>query len=1433
MKGRYLRKIRKMAAVFLTAAMMVQQCSIAGIAAETGQEAQTVAEAETQVSADTQTETAAAETQTQTDSVSTEAQATEAAQESTAQTETVTTETTAPETSAQTETAAPETSAQTETDASEASAQTETAASETSAQTETAAPETSAQTDAQTEAQSDSSTGQTEGETSTESQTSEAETKAQDTETDKEAAQTEKESAQSEMESESAAESETGAETETESETERSARVNSGKEIKRKALEKQLADVSQYLFVAKNVSIPQKVEAALLLKEKDSENDTAEDAASAASADATEEAFSDETADATEEAFSDKTADATERTFSDEAEEALETNAAAALAEDESIMDALILSGNEAALALADLEKVAISLADAQSTKDVTVLNLYMDAEGNLDETQLEDLYSDKILDVTDMIYIINIVADAKDQEIEFAGYAMKSSGKIADYTDEAEAGSVLYNFVALEDDAYVSYEGTLKLSDDLQGTFLAPKASVEIDGNLAGAVYAEAVTVKNENAKLLRIIYSVGEDETEAESEAETETEIETEAETKTEIETETETESEAETEPEADTESETETETETEAETETETEPETNSGNRGNAGILSSADASQGVSAVSETESESDTETESDAKAASLDDTASTETAADKSITVSAQALYGETVLTAEKDITYYAALFAYSTDETAAGISQSRTSQSETAAGINASTISSATGTSLIQVSDVQALTIQSGSTSGESVTFDGLTAGTYYVAATDAEGNLLSETSTSQTSPQASAVEVTLTDAVTAETVILEYQYTESWPEGAFSYTVELSLTLDVVDRDGSALSGTEVFYVSIYEDAAHTTAAAETPITFSMGGESAKTCTYTLKATSPSQTFYLAETDSDGNLVTTGEDGFAYMVSFADSDAVTVECGDTEAAVTIQNKLNDSTITIQVEDASDGTLLSGAVLAVKDSSGNILEVETVGSKTFSSGTAQLVWTNALTDGETYYLTEITAPDGYTPIPDVEFTVIRGCTTEVTLANAKIVESDYALTVTKEVYAGDYQVYAYDTTTGSYKESGAYTYYVALFSDAGRKNKVSNVVSLDVSGFTGTVTFSNLTANGIYYLSETDEYGVVVSSSDALTVRYTNSGQVQLSQKASSMVVQNVYASLPDGYRYTGTLTLTLNTTDSSGTAEAVTNTFYIGIYRNADYSDTPTIVKMDLQNASSVSVRRRILLSGENDMTYYIAEVDASGNRITDSSDFSYVVTVDKPTVTIAKGANQTVTVTNKLKATKATLYLTKRVYEGTSLKAVSETFYVGLFKDAELTTLYADPIAMTLDNASELTLKLTLNLGTASGVTIYIAEVDQDGSVITNQRSFGYQIKVINATAEFTQDNLTIQTIIMNSVYGSTSDDDWESIINSASSDLLSDSSYYTVDDNGSVSGELSSVQTGDDTPLLGYVLLMGAAMILFGAGIRRRCSCR
>ena len=182
-----------------------------------------------------------------------------------------------------------------------------------------------------------------------------------------------------------------------------------------------------------------------------------------------------------------------------------------------------------------------------------------------------------------------------------------------------------------------------------------------------------------------------------------------------------------------------------------------------------------------------------------------------------------------------------------------------------------------------------------------------------------------------------------------------------------------------------------------------------------------------------------------------------------------------------------------------------------------------------------------------------------------------------------------------------------------------------------------------------------------------------------------------------------------YRHTATLTITKKLQTASGEAQTDTKTFYAGIYRKKDFSDTPTVVALNLKNASEASAKRRILLSSSNEVNYYIAEVDKSGKRITDEASFGYTIQVDQPEVTLKGGEEKHVTITNKTRVSKVTLYLTKKVYEGTSKKAVNETFYAGLFKDPEFTQLYAKPIALQLKNKSEITLKLSLNLGAAAG----------------------------------------------------------------------------------------------------------------------------
>ena len=388
---------------------------------------------------------------------------------------------------------------------------------------------------------------------------------------------------------------------------------------------------------------------------------------------------------------------------------------------------------------------------------------------------------------------------------------------------------------------------------------------------------------------------------------------------------------------------------------------------------------------------------------------------------------------------------------------------------------------------------------------------------------------------------------------------------------------------------------------------------------------------------------------------------------------------------------------------------------------------------------------------------------------------------------------------------------------------------------RTQKVSDVKEITVSGLSGSASFSNL-EKGTYYLAETDEYGNVLSASDIhgteCKIEYSDGGKISVSASSAQAVIKNVYSSLPKGYRHTATLTITKKLQTASGEAQTDTKTFYAGIYRKKDFSDTPTVVALDLKNASEASAKRRILLSSSNEVNYYIAEVDKSGKRITDEASFGYTIQVDQPEVTLKGGEEKHVTITNKTRVSKVTLYLTKKVYEGTSKKAVNETFYAGLFKDPEFTQLYAKPIALQLKNKSEITLKLSLNLGAAAGAKIYVAEVDENGKVVQAGAKFGYDIRVVNATAEFTQEQTEVQSILLNSVYSSSSEDNWNKII-SRDGNNIGGGGIGSGSNGGGGASANGSVQTGDETPILPYVGGLAAAAlviaVLLVAGRRKR----
>ena len=1328
--------------------------------------------------------------------------------------------------------------------------------------------------------------------------------------------------APTEAQTETTTEGQTQADTEkttekaTEKETERWQRKNDGKKMTASGLVSELKEALPYLLAAETVTVPAALKEAL--------------------------GMSDENADGREAAVT---------------------------------ADTLVAQKTEGAAIVSGLKSFSVELANAKSSSDVEVINLYADKDGRLDTAQLEEKFENGILDVTKKYVVINVIADHADQSLQFSGYEMVRSGRSVDYKEETQPGDILYNFAAMKNDEFVGYKGTVTLTDRLQGTFLAPEADVKVNANLAGAVFADTVAVADSVTELLHIVFVDGKDaETAAEADDQTAagtdggTEAEADAETAvTEENTEEDTEG-GETAEATESVEAAESETVTVVETEIiETEGMSASATGEEASAVTdtqagTTDASESTSeavqpedllelVVEEAVNAGGWEEQSEMKTAAAVQ-ADVEAAETVSLTVSvvdesdpnkqiSSAAFvvkdaSGTVLKASASASQYYFSYAGAKTEfkldsadlredahyylsqisTSAGYlidsedkefefkdgqlffvpAEGREASSEimilnTPVGENTASLTLTARSyyndvllTAVQagrhyaalfsdedltnrVSAVQAITYEAGKTESTAVVFAGLAQNatdqsTYYLAETDEYGTALTagtqsgtassnaewtsltwigDVKSNKVSFQAAAEGSTEPEKKTAR---LDFCYA-AFPTGKFSYPVDIHVTKNVLDQTGSEASSDETFYFNIYRTAENSSNPGEkvfeNPVAIVMDGAASASVTCQLMAADVSESFAIREVDAGGSILTTETGSFQYAVSYPShpNGTFTVNCepavNDQNAVtgtavpvgVTIENRKTDSLVTIQAKDAATGGLISGIPLVIKTKAGKVVLIND--QESFTSGESAIQLENVLTPGKTYYLSAPQAPRGYAPAADVAFTVNKSGETVVSLEYEAAKATDYKLTVSKQVYSGKNQVYAYDTTSGAYAAKGAYTFYVALFADAARTQKVSDVQTVTVSGLGGTTVFKNLEKGQTYYVGETDQYGQLRRSTTKLTVKYSNKGVVTMTEKSRTSVIQNSYSSLPEGYRYTGTLTITKKVTGTSGSASKVTETFYAGIYRTADYSDTPTIVKLDLKDASSVSVKRRILLSGTKDMVYYIAEVDAEGNRITDSSDFVYSVKIDSPTVTVSRGTNASVTITNQTKATKATLYLTKKVYSGTTLQASNETFYAGLFKDAQFTKPYTRPIALNMNGKSELTLKLSLNLGTASNVKIYVAEVDAEGNVIKDEKSFGYEVKLINSTAEFTPDRREVQTILLNSKYGTSSSDDWNSIFSSDGNDIGSISGgYWGVSGNGDVS---EAAQTGDATPVMTYAALMGAAMAVLLGGLRRRRS--
>lgn len=207
---------------------------------------------------------------------------------------------------------------------------------------------------------------------------------------------------------------------------------------------------------------------------------------------------------------------------------------------------------------------------------------------------------------------------------------------------------------------------------------------------------------------------------------------------------------------------------------------------------------------------------------------------------------------------------------------------------------------------------------------------------------------------------------------------------------------------------------------------------------------------------------------------------------------------TDDGVTINVSMVDKQVVISKIDITTGDELEGAELVIKDKDGNVVDSWT--------STNEVHYVNGLAEGQTYILTEKTAPYGYEIANSIEFKVTEDKNIQT------IVMEDAPILST-------IMVNKVDSTTGENIISKKFEF--TLYSDAECKNKIITVAA---NTDNGTALFSDLRF-GTYYIKESKAPKGYMLSDEVVKIEINENGVFANGEKITeendvySIVYQN--------------------------------------------------------------------------------------------------------------------------------------------------------------------------------------------------------------------------------------------------------------------------------------------------------------------------
>ena len=298
-----------------------------------------------------------------------------------------------------------------------------------------------------------------------------------------------------------------------------------------------------------------------------------------------------------------------------------------------------------------------------------------------------------------------------------------------------------------------------------------------------------------------------------------------------------------------------------------------------------------------------------------------------------------------------------------------------------------------------------------------------------------------------------------------------------------------------------------------------------------------------------------------------------------------------------------------------------------------------------------------------------------------------------------------------------------------------------------------------------------------------------------------------------------------------------TLDYNGTELGANDqTFYAALYGDENCTVRLTDVKaLEFKKTASSTVKFTDLEVGRK---YYVSECDTEGNAqnsgmLADSDRTAYSANFQNGnTVTVDKAddskeirfQNEFLKIPDgfykvgKLKLTKKLLGADGKAKNST------DTFYAGIFDDAGFTKLSENVsqnvVALDMNNGSSAEATVDVSVVDGKTTTLYITEVDANGTPVMNSSSFTYEMTVDTDKIEFTATNTKGSITITNQEKSNEETPDDEVTpsptpeITKAPTTASPTSVPATTTANAA-----KKVKTGDNTPIAVFVLLLAAAV--------------